>query len=336
MEEAIGITGACRVLGKNRSTLHRQRNPQPASEPAPRKQFRHPAELTAAEKEQVLAVLDSPRFADKAVAQAYTILLDEGVYLCSQATMHRLLRERGQSGERRAQAVHPARKKPELLATGPNDVWSWDITKLKGPARGIWYLLYVILDIYSRKVIHWEIWPTETGTLAKEFIEHAIAANGGIAPQAVHADRGTSMTSNTVAGLYARLNIAQSHSRPHVSDDNPFSEAQFKTLKYCPAFPGRFGSIQDANVFCEAFFIYYNTEHRHSGIAMHTAASVHDSTWEQLQDRRAATLQAAYATHPERFRGRCPKPKELPAKVWINQPPATIETSPSPQTTQAA
>ena len=336
MEEAIGTSGACAVLGKSRSTLHRQRRPQSAGEPAERKEFHHPAELSAAEKERVLAVLDSPRFADKAVAQAYTVLLDAGVYLCSQATMHRLLRERGQSGERRAQAVHPARKKPELLAAGPNDVWSWDITKLKGPARGIWYLLYVILDIYSRKVIHWEIWPTETGTLAKEFIEHAIAANGGRAPRALHADRGTSMTSNTVAGLYAKLNIAQSHSRPHVSDDNPFSEAQFKTLKYCPAFPGEFGSIQDANVFCEAFFIYYNTEHRHSGIAMHTAASVHDGTWVHVQARRAATLQAAHTAHPERFGGRCPKPKELPAKVWINEPPATIETSPPPQTTQAA
>ncbi|MGH9477556.1 MAG: transposase [Terriglobales bacterium] len=336
MEEAIGTSGACKVLGKSRSTLHRQRNPRPAAEPAERKEFRHPAELAAAEKERVLAVLDCPRFADKAVAQVYTVLLDEGIYLCSQATMHRLLRERGQSGERRAQAVHPARKKPELVAAGPNDVWSWDITKLKGPARGIWYLLYVILDIYSRKVIHWEVWPTETGTLAKEFIEHAIAANGGIAPHAVHAGRGTSMTSNTVAGLYARLNIAQSHSRPHVSNDNPFSEAQFKTLKYCPAFPGAFGSIQDANVFCEAFFTYYNTEHRHSGIAMHTAATVHDGTWVHIQARRAATLQAACQAHPERFRSRCPAPKSLPAKVWINEPPATIETSPSPQTTQAA
>ena len=294
MEEAIGTSGACAVLGKSRSTLHRQRTPRRAAEPAERKEFHHPAELTPAEKELVLQALDSPRFADKAVAQVYTILLDEGAYLCSQATMHRLLRQRGQSGERRAQAVHPARKKPELLAARPDEVWSWDITKLKGPARGIWYLLYVILDIYSRKVIHWEIWPTETGTLAKEFIEHAIAANGGTAPRAVHADRGTSMTSNTVAGLYAKLNIAQSHSRPHVSDDNPFSEAQFKTLKYCPAFPGEFGSIQDANVFCEAFFGYYNTEHRHSGIAMHTPASVHDGTWVHVQARRAATLHAAY------------------------------------------
>jgi len=201
MEAAIGTSAACRVLGKSRATLHRQRNPEPAVPPAERKEFRHPAELSPGEKQAVLAVLDSPRFADKAVAQAYTILLDEGCYLCSQATMHRLLRERGTSGERRAQAIHPAKKKPGLLAAAPNEVWSWDITKLKGPARGIWYLLYVILDIYSRKVVHWEIWPTETGTLAKEFIEHAIAANRGIQPRAVHADRGTSMTSNTVAGL---------------------------------------------------------------------------------------------------------------------------------------
>jgi putative transposase len=336
MEAAIGISAACRVLGKSRATLHRQRHPEPAVPPAGRKEFHHPAELSPGEKRAVLAVPDSPRFADKAVAQAYTILLDEGIYLCSQATMRRLLRERGTSGERRAQAAHPAKKKPELLATGADQVWSWDITKLKGPARGIWYLLYVILDIYSRKVIWREIWPTETGTLAKEFIEHAIAANGGIKPHAVHADRGTSMTSDTVAGLYAKLNIAQSHSRPRVSDDNPYSEAQFKTLKYCPAFPGEFGSIQDANVFCEAFFTYYNTQHRHSGIAMHTPASVHDGTWVHARARRAATLQAAYQAHPERFRGRCPQPKTLPVKVWINEPPATIETSPSPQTARAA
>ena len=225
MEKAVGVAAACRVLGKSRSTLHRQRNPRPASAPRERKEFRHPAELVPEEKERVLRELNSPRFADKSVAQAHTVLLDEGCYLCSQATMHRLLREQGTSGERRAQAVHPARKKPELLATGPSQVWSWDITKLKGPARGTWYLLYVIMDIYSRKVIHWEIWPTETGILAREFIEHAVAANDGNVPESVHADRGTSMTSNTVAGLYAKLNIAQSHSRPHVSNDNPYSES---------------------------------------------------------------------------------------------------------------
>lgn len=335
MEKAIGAAGACRVLGKSRSTLHRSRHPKPPVAEKPRKEFRHPAELAPEEKERVLKELDSPRFADKSVAQAFTILLDEGCYLCSQASMHRLLRERGTAGDRRGHASHPARKKPELLAAGPSEIWSWDITKLKGPGRGDWYMLYAIIDIYSRKVIHWEIWPTETGTLAREFIEHAIAANGGVRPKAVHADRGTSMTSNTVSGLYAKLNITQSHSRPHVSNDNPYSESAFKTLKYCPAFPGEFGSIQDANSFCEAFFTYYNNEHRHSGIAMHTPASVHDGTWEQVQDRRAATLQAAYQAHPERFRGRCPQPKTLPDKVWINEPPATIETSSPLQTTQA-
>ena len=198
----------------------------------PREPFCHPAELSAEERAHVLAVLDSPRFADKSPGQAWAVLLDEGTYLCSEATMYRLLRERGQSGERRAQATHPAKKKPELMAHGPNQVWSWDITKLKGPARGTWFLLYVIIDIFSRKVTGWELWPEENGTLAKEFIQRAIKANGGTAPAAIHADRGTSMTSNTVAGLLATLGIDQSHSRPHVSNDNPYSEAQFKTLKY--------------------------------------------------------------------------------------------------------
>jgi Integrase core domain len=267
MEEAIGVTAACRVLGKSRAALHRHRNPKP-SVTRERREFHHPAELSPEEEERVLAELDSPRFAGKSVAQAHTILLDEGCYLCSQATMHRLPRRRGTSGDRRAHASHPARKKPELLAAGPDEVWSWDITKLKGPARGTWY--------------------------------------------------------------------AQSHSRPHVSNDNPYSESAFKTLKYCPAFPGEFGSIQDANAFCEAFFTYYNTEHRHSGIAMHTPASVHDGSRAHVQARRADTLRDAFLAHPERFRGRCPQPKALPARVWINEPPATIETTPSPQTIRAA
>ena len=181
MEEAIATAGACRVFGKSRATLYRHRNPAPRTEGPRRKPSPHPAGLSEDERAHVLAVLDSPEFADKSPGQVYAILLDRGVYLCSEATMYRLLRERGQSGERRAQAAHPAKKKPELMADGPDQVWSWDITKLKGPARGIWYLLYVIIDIYSRKVIHWEAWPTENGTLAKEFIEHAIEANGGSA-----------------------------------------------------------------------------------------------------------------------------------------------------------
>jgi putative transposase len=264
MEKSVGTVRACAILGKARATLHRHRNPRP-HRLGPRRPFHHPAELSEQEREQVLAVLDSPQFADKSPGQVWAILLDEGVYLCSQATMYRLLRERGQTGERRAQAVRPAMRKPELEADGPNQVWSWDITKLKGPARGVYYLLYVIIDIFSRKAVHWEIWPTENGTLAKEFLQNAIAANSGIAPGSIHADRGTSMTSNTVTGLLALLGIDQSHSRPHVSNDNPYSEAQFKTLKYCPAFPGRFGSIEDANAFCAQFFTYYNQEHRSLG-----------------------------------------------------------------------
>jgi putative transposase len=327
MEEVIGTSAACRVFGKSRATLYRHRNPRPKMEgprpePAP-----HPAELSGAEKENVLGVLDSPEFTDKSPGQAYTILLDRGCYLCSESTMYRLLRERGQTGDRRAQATHPAKKKPELMADAPNQVWSWDITKLKGPAKGIWYHLYVMLDIWSRKVIHWVIWPAETGILAKEFHKSAIVANDGITPGSIHSDRGTSMTSNTVAGLHAILGIDQSFSRPHVSNDNPFSEAHFKTMKYCPAFPGQFGSIQDANVFCSAFFPYYNNEHRHSGIAMHTPATAHDGTWVAIEARRAATLHAAYRAHPERFR-RVPRPRQMPGEAWINQPLTTIQTTP--------
>lgn len=335
LEASVGTSRACTIFGRSRATLHRHRNPRPPRH-GPRRPFHHPAELSEQERERVLAVLDSPRFADKSPGQVWAVLLDEGTYLCSQATMYRLLRERGQAGERRAQAVRPATVKPELEAGGPNQVWSWDITKLKGPVRGVYYLLYVIIDIFSRKVVHWEIWPTENGTLAKEFIQHAIAANGGIGPRSIHADRGTSMTSNTVTGLLALLGIDQSHSRPHVSNDNPYSEAQFKTLKYCPAFPGRFGSIEDANVFCAQFFDYYNREHRHSGIAMHTPASVHDGTAVHIQARRIATLHAAFQARPDRFRGRRPYPPTLPTKVWINQPPTTLQTDTSPQTTQVA
>jgi putative transposase len=317
---------ACALLGKSRATEHRRRNPKPPAEkPARPPRPAHPAELGEAERAALLAVLYSERFVDRSPAQAWAILLDEGVYLASVSTMYRLLRAQGQAGERRAQAVHPAKKKPELLAEGPNEVWSWDITKLRGPARSVYYDLYVIIDIFSRKVIHWEVHPTETGELAKAFIENAVKANGGVRPDAIHADRGTSMTSQPVSSLLALLGIDQSHSRPHVSNDNPYSEANFKTLKYCPAFPGDFGSVQDARAFCKVFFSYYNNEHRHSGIGLHTPASVHDGTAGQIQARRAAVLEAAYAANPERFRRR-PTPPKLPAKVWINQPPATIET----------
>lgn len=320
------LAAACALLGISRATVYRRRDLKPpADRPADAARPAHPAELSQAERAALLAVLNSDRFVDRSPAQVWAVLLDEGVYLASVSTMYRLLRAHQQVRERRAQATHPAKKKPELVADAPNQVWTWDITKLPGPARGVRYDLYAILDIFSRKAIHHEVHPTETGELACAFIDNAVAANGGIRPRAVHADRGTSMTSQPVAALLAHLGIDQSHSRPRVSNDNPYSEANFKTLKYCPAFPDSFGSLQDAREFCALFFAYYNTEHRHSGIGLHTPASVHDGAAPQIQARRAAVLEAAYAANPERF-SRRPTPPKLPAKAWINQPPATIET----------
>jgi len=281
-------------------------------------------------------VLNSERFADKSPLQVWAVLLDEGVYIASVSSMYRVLRAAGQVRERRRQASHPPRVRPELVADGPDQVWTWDITKLKGPWRGIYFDLYVMLDIFSRKVIHWEVHLTEDGDLAKAFIQHAIAASGGARPCYIHADNGTSMTSKSVADLLSDLKITRSHSRPHVSDDNPYSESQFKTLKYCPAFPGSFATLEEARAFCGIFFAYYNNEHRHSGIGLHTPASVHDGTARAIQARRQQVLDAAFAARPDRFRGRRPHAPKLPGKVWINQPRATIETKETRQINPAA
>jgi putative transposase len=307
---------ACALLGKPRASHYRAQRP-----PVPRPRTPRPAPpnaLTAAERDAVMGVLNSSRFADKSVAQVWATLLDEGTYLCSMSSMHRILRAAGQSRERRRQATHPARVKPELLATKPGHVWSWDITKLRGPARGVYYDLYVVLDIFSRYVVGWTVAAGEDAQLAKELIAGAVAVHG--APGSVHADRGTSMTSKPVAQLLVDLGVARSHSRPHVSNDNPYSEAQFKTLKYAPVFPARFGSLADARAFCEAFFAYYNHDHRHSGIGLHTPASVHHGTAEQIRVQRAHTLHAAYTANPARFRHRRPQPPRLPTAAWINQP----------------
>jgi transposase InsO family protein len=335
LEPFTSVKAACALLGKPRATLYRQRNPPRPRERPPGPRAVHPAALSAAEQEQLLAVLNVERFADKSPAQTWAVLLDEGVYLASVSTMYRVLRAADQVRERRAQAAHPARARPELTADGPSQIWSQDITKLKGPARGIWFDLFVMPGIFSRKAIHWEVHATENAELAKAFIDAAVISNGGIAPLSIHAGRGTSMTSKPVAVLLSDLHISQSHSRPHVSNDNPYSEAQFKTLKYCPAFPGQFGSLPDARAFSEVFFGYYNNEHRHSGIGLHTPPSVHDGTATQIQARRARVLQQAYAARPGRFR-QPPKPPRLPARVWINQPPATIETEVAPHKNQAA
>ena len=336
LEPFMPARTACTLLGKSRATLYRQRHPAPAAETPARPRAPHPAALTAAERDGLLAVLNTERFADKSPAQVWAILLDQGTYLASVSTMYRVLRDEDQVRERRAQAAHPPRVRPELMASGPNQVWSWDITKLKGPWKGTYFDLYVMLDIFSRKAIHQEVHATENADLAKAFIENAITSNGGVPPHAVHADRGTSMTSKPVAVLLADLHITQSHSRPHVSNDNPYSEAQFKTLKYCPAFPERFGSLHDARAFCDVFFSYYNHEHRHSGIGLYTPASVHDGTATAIQARRQQVLDDAFNASPQRFHHRRPLAPALPARVWINQPRPTIETQEAPQTNRVA
>ncbi|MEU7004998.1 IS3 family transposase [Nonomuraea sp. NPDC046570] len=318
LEQVLDVKNACELTGIARATLYRRRNPKPRLDRPPALRPAPPNALSPAERHEVLERLNSYRFADKAPAQVWATLLDEGVYLCSISTMYRLLRVEDGVRERRAQARHPSRTIPELVADGPGQVFTWDITKLKGPRPGITYDLYVMIDIYSRYVVGWRVEHRESAELAADFIATTVARNGG-RPHVVHADRGTSMTSGDVAALLAELQITRSHSRPKVSNDNPYSEAAFKTLKYCPAFPERFGGLADAHVFCEAFFAYYNHEHRHSGIGLHTPASVHFGTAAEIREQRAATLQAAYAANPGRFRKK-PAPPTIPAKAWINDP----------------
>ena len=234
-------------------------------------------------------------------------------------------RAAGQTRERRAQATHPAKVKPELLADGPSQVWSWDITKLRGPSKGVWFHLYVLIDIYSRYNPGWIVSPREDSELARDFLSEAIRINGS-APHTVHADRGTSMRSKPVSALLVDLGVTRSHSRPHVSNDNPFSEAQFKTMKYLHDFPKNFNTVQDARVFCEGFFAEYNHVHRHSGIAWHTPTSVHFGTADAIDDARQATLDAAYAAHPERF-ARPPATPKIPQQSWINEPQPELQST---------
>jgi len=317
---SVGSAPACRALGVARATLYRHRRPR--SVKVGRSAVKPPRSLSATEREKVLGKLHSDRFVDKAPAEVHATLLDEGTYLCSERTMYRILASCGEVRERRNQLRHPVYKKPELLATGPNEVWSWDISKLRGPVKWNYYL-YVILDIFSRYVTGWMLASRESTALAKRLIEQA-CDNQNIQPEQliVHSDRGTSMTSKGVGQLLADLGITKSLSRPQTSNDNPFSEAQFKTLKYRPAFPARFGSQEDARDFCRRFFDWYNTEHRHSGVAMMTPETVHYLRARPVTEARRRVLQEAYARHPERFVRKVPEPPRLPEAVWIN-PPAT-------------
>jgi len=329
LEALIGTAGACRGSGRSRASHYRRLAPPVLGPPVPRPTAANA--LTEAETAEVLAILRSPRFCDLAPAQVWAIMLDEGRYVGSISTMYRALRACGEVRERRGQAKHPTRARPELMAERPNTCWTWDITKLAGPDKGVWFDCYVIIDIFSRYVVGWMVATTETAELAGDFITAALVVQGVEAGTlTIHADRGTSMTSKGVAELLADLGVGRTHSRPHVSNDNPYSEAVNKTLKYCPAFPARFGSIEDARAFCASFFEYYNHEHRHSGIGLHTAASVHYGTATAIRSRRAETLDAAYAANPHRFCGRRPSPPRLPTVAWINNP--TIHTDASTST----
>jgi putative transposase len=320
----IGTRAACRAAGVPQATWYRRhRASPPAPKPAPvrHRERAQPRALAPAERQAILDALHCARFADLAPGEVWATLLDEGTYLGSVSTYYRVLREAGESRERRRQATHPAAVKPELAATGPNQVYSWDITKLHGPAKWVYYHLYVILDIYSRYAVGWMVATRESAALAEKLIAATCAKQGIARGQlSLHADRGSSMTSKPVALLLADLGVTQSHSRPHVSNDNPYSEAQFKTLKYRPAFPARFPSIEAARTHCQDFFHWYNNQHRHGGLGLHTAADVHHGHAPAVRDRRAKVLDAAYHAHPERFVSKPPAPPALPGTSWINPP----------------
>ncbi len=322
LASVIGTRSACTALGRSRATYYRHHRKSPAPARRTAERAAQPRALSSTERAAVLGVLHDERFVDQAPASIYANLLDEGRYLCSVPTMYRVLRAEGEVRERRRQATHPATAKPELLATGPNEIWSWDITKLLGPVKWTYFYLYVIIDIFTRYVPGWLLAPRETAELAERLLVESIRKQAIAANQlTIHSDRGTSMASKSVALLLADLGVSKSHSRPHCSNDNPYSESQFKTLKYRPEFPGRFGSIEDGRAFCQRFFHWYNHEHRHSGLGFHTPADVHFGRAPVIQLERARVLQAAYATHPERFVRQLPLPSPLPGPAWINKPP---------------
>jgi len=316
----VGVERACAALGVPRASFYRRRRQKGA--PATERQTRSsPRALSTEERGQVRSALNSERFMDKAPQEVYATLLDEGTYLCSVRTMYRILDDDKAVRERRNQIRHPNYKKPELLATGPNEVWSWDITKLLGPQKWSYYHLYAILDIYSRYVVGWMLAHREAASLASRLIRQTLNDQGVSKNQlTIHSDRGPSMASQSVAQMLASLGVVKSHSRPHVSNDNPFSESQFKTMKYRPEFPGRFGGYEDALSFCRSFFQWYNDEHYHSGIGLLTPAMLHYGRAIDVLDARQKVLQSAYAKQPGRFVRGLPKPQSPPAAVWINPP----------------
>jgi putative transposase len=324
----VSRTAALDALGVDRASWYRRHRRSPAPERPERVVAVQPRALSEVERKQIRVTLESDEFVDAAPATVYATLLDQGVYLGSISTMYRVLAEHGEVRERRRQATHPAHKKPELIATKPNEIWSWDITKLHGPAKWTYYYLYVILDIFSRYCVGWMLARAERAELAKQLIHQSIEKQGVPRDQlSLHADRGSPMIAQPVAHLLADLGVTKSHSRPHVSNDNPYSESQFRTFKYRPEFPDRFGSFEDARAHCGRFFTWYNDEHRHSGIGLHTPANVHYGRAEQVQMQRGAVLLNAYGEHPERFVRQVPSPPSLPSVAWINKPEEEAQNS---------
>ncbi len=319
----LGVAAVCRAIGLSRATWYRLQTPAVAgpSRPPEAPARRSPRRLSEAEERRVLDALHEPRFADQAPAEVYASLLDEGRYLGSIRTLYRVLHRHAEVRERRALTMRPNYQRPELLATRPNQLWSWDITKLRGPGKWTYYYLYVILDVFSRYVVGWMVATKESAALAEEFIAETCRRQGIEPGQlTLHADRGSSMTSRTVAQKLCDLGVEKTHSRPHVSDDNPYSEAQFKTLKYRPDFPDRFGALEDARGFCGPFFDWYNHDHHHAGLALLTPADVHHGRTGERLAARDVVLAAAYAEHHERFvRGR-PRAPRAPTAAWINPP----------------
>lgn len=338
LSESLSTSKVCRVLGVPRSTLYRSRQPQRSPvEPRPTPQ----RALGSEEKSRVHDTLDSERFWDCSPREVYATLLDEGIYLCHWRTMYRVLEEYREVQERRNQLQHPAYAKPELLATQPNQVWTWDITKLRGPVTWTYYYLYVILDVFSRYVVGWMIADCESGELAREMIV-ATCAKENIEPDQLilHSDRGSAMQSKTVAQLLANLGVIKSLARPHTPNDNPYSESQFKTMKYQPDFPGRFSSQADARAWARLFFLWYNHEHHHTGLGLMTPTVVHHGQAEAVYGQRQQVLRAAYEAHPERFVNGMPTPPQVSDKVWINAPQSSgteaLDTNFSPELSQNA
>jgi putative transposase len=317
----LPMTEACDVLGVPRASVYRRQKRLTQPPETPSRRPSPPRALGETERQTVLEVLREPRFVDLAPMEVYATLLDEGIYLCSIRTMYRILRENNEVRERRNQLRHPVYTKPELLAEAPNQVWSWDITKLMGPTKWSYFYLYVIIDIFSRRVVGWCVADAESALIFKALFDDAIEKHQ-VAPGqlTLHADRGGPMKAKATAQLLADLGVTKSHSRPHTSNDNPFSESHFKTLKYQPQFPKRFGCIEDAKQFCRNFFTWYNQQHHHSGIGLMTPDQLHYGQAEDIHQARQKTLDRAFAQNPERFVQKPPQPPDIPAAVWINPP----------------